>query len=141
MRNKGPKSSAELSVISSDGIGVIRRAEPPFDLTEEQVIEWMAIVNRLPADWFTKENHGLLAQYCRHIISSRRVSQLIKAEEDNEEFSIHAYDVLLKMQARESSALMSLGTKMRLTQQAKYTAKRAGTKNNDIPTHGKPWKK
>jgi hypothetical protein len=46
------------------------RPEPPEDLTEEQAAEWSAVVDRLPADWFPRETHGLLARYCRH--GSRR---------------------------------------------------------------------
>lgn len=138
MAKRGRKSSASLSVISG-GVSATKRPCPPVELTDEQAEEWKEIINRLPADWFTKENYILLAQYCRHIITARRLAQLIEAEEHKDEFTIFAYDALLRMQARESATMMSLATKMRLTQQAKYTTQRAGTASKDAPIHDKPW--
>jgi len=55
MAKRGRKSSASLSVISGNGIEVISRPDAPVDLTDEQAAEWRAIVNRMPADWFTRE--------------------------------------------------------------------------------------
>jgi len=141
MAKRGRKSSASLSVISGNGIEVVARPDPPAELTAEQSAEWKAIVNRMPADWFTRENFGLLAQYCRHLVTSRRVAQLVESEENSDEFSIMNYDMLLRMQSRESSTLTSLATKMRLSQQAKYTTQRAGTKSKDAGTGKKPWEK
>lgn len=120
MQARGRKSLASLSVISSEGIETVRRPEPPQELTEEQSEEWLAVVNRLPADWFPRETWPMLAQYCRHVVSARRVAQLIAAQEAAEEFDIDAYDKLLKLQEREGRALSSLATRMRITQQATY---------------------
>jgi hypothetical protein len=50
-------------------------------LTDEQATEWWAVVNRLPADWFPRETHALLIQYCRHVVSARRVAQLLTQAE------------------------------------------------------------
>ena len=36
-------------------------------------IEWCAVVNRMPADWFPRETHGMLVQYCRLIVGARRL--------------------------------------------------------------------
>lgn len=139
MGKRGRKSLASLSIISGNGVEVITRPKPPSELTDEQSSEWIGIVNRLPADWFTKENHILLIQYCRHIVASRRLSQLVEAEEKSEEFTLFRYDALLRMQSRESGTLMSLATKMRLAQQARYTTQNAGTKAKDAGTEEKPW--
>jgi hypothetical protein len=45
------------------------RPAPPDELTEEEAEEWRAIASRMPHDWFTRENHPLLCEYCRHIVS------------------------------------------------------------------------
>lgn len=135
MGTRGRTSSASLAVISSKGIEAIHRPEPPEELTDEQAGEWRAIVNRLPASWFPRETHGVLAQYCRHIVAARRVAQLIEAAEESDEFRIDNYDVLLRMQEREGRALSSLATRMRLTQQATYDASK---KKPDAPA-SKPW--
>lgn len=120
MGMRGPRSSAALSVISSDGIEAFERPRPPADLTDEQAFEWTAIVNRLPADWFGRETEALLAQYCRHIVASRRVAALVTAAEDDKDCDLKDYDRLLKMQEREGRAMTSLATKMRLSQQSTY---------------------
>lgn len=120
MAAKGRKSGAALSIASSSVVTAIQRARPPADLSPEAAAEWRAIVNRLPAEWFPVETHPLLASYCRHIITSRRVADLIAACESRDEFDVAEYERLLKMQERESRALAALGRGMRLTQQSTY---------------------
>lgn len=135
MGSRGRTSTAELTVISSAGIETIRRPDAPDDLTLEQAEEWQAVVNRLPADWFPRETHGMLAQYCRHIIAARRVAAIIRQLEDAETFDIDAYDQALKMQEREGRAISSLATRMRISQQATVRASQAKK-----PTQvRKPW--
>lgn len=135
MLQRGRKSAAELTVIGSSGISAVHRPEPPSELTDEQSSEWREIVNRLPADWFPRETHGMLAQYCRHVVASRRVAQLIADAEVGESLDIESYDRLLKMQEREGRALSSLATRMRISQQAIYDKKK--TKQTIVGR--KPW--
>jgi hypothetical protein len=131
MKNRGRASAASLAVISSSGIETVERPRPPNELSEEQAREWTSIVNRLPADWFPRETWGMLAQYCRHVVTARRVSGMIEAletelakeEGDKAEIILgasKAFDRLFKMQEREGRAISSLATKMRLSQQSSY---------------------
>lgn len=135
MGTRGRTSSAELSVISGGGIETIRRPEPPGDLTDEQADEWRAVVNRMSADWFPRETHGMLAQYCRHVVAARRCAQLVAEIEGSEPFDLAAYDRALKMQEREGRAISSLATRMRISQQATVSAKTA----RKPPQVRKPW--
>jgi len=91
------------------------------------------VVNRLPADWFPNETHDMLAQYCRHVISSRRVADLIEMLTTQDEFATDEYDRLLKMQEREGRAISALATRMRLSQQSTYSKDR-----NKGTLHKKP---
>lgn len=127
MGTRGPQSVAALSVVPHVGIEEIRRPQPPSELSDEQKQEWLAVVNRLPADWFPRETHGMLVQYCRHTIAAKRVAQLIERIEqaDADEINIGDYDRLLKMQEREGRAISSLATRMRLSQQATVRAESA----------------
>ncbi len=139
---RGRKSKASLTVISHDGIISTARPKTPADLTKEQAVEWKEIVDRMPADWFTKETHPLLTQYCRHIIVAYRIAQLIEQIETSPDpLDIDKYDQLLRMQTRETTSIARLATAMRLTQQAKYTAKAAGTASRKAGTGPKPWEK
>jgi len=143
MKQRGRKSSASVSVISANGLEATTRPSPSPELTDEQANEWREIVNSLSADWFPRESLGLLAQYCKHIIASRHIGQLITEMEtdEDEEFLISKYDKLLQMQEREGRAISSLATRMRLTQQSVWTAEGAGTKNRNRAKSNKPWQK
>lgn len=124
MGTRGRTSAASLSVIGGSGIETVPRPRPPCELTPEQADEWLAVVNRLPADWFPRETWGMLAQYCRHVVASRHVARLIEMHEDGSAIDIGDYDKLLKMQERESRAISSLATRMRMSQHSTYDAKK-----------------
>lgn len=124
MGTRGRQSAASLAVMPTSPTELVRRPVPPEELSEEQSEEWISVVDRMPADWFPRETHGLLAQYCRHVIAARRVAQLIDQAEAADDFSVKDYDRLLKMQEREGRALSSLATRMRLSQQTTYDAKK-----------------
>jgi hypothetical protein len=127
MGKRGPKSGASLAIRPVTPIEKTPRPAPPRELSDEEGEEWCAIVDRLPADWFARETHALLVQYCRHIVAARRISQLIaaiQAVEKAEDFNFKAYHDALKMQQRESGILASLATKMRISQQSSYDKSR-----------------
>ena len=129
----GRTSAAALEVRQVSPVEAVQRPDAPYDLTDEQSEEWWAVVNRMPADWFPRETHGILSQYCRHVVAARRVAQLVAAEEAGE-FDLNRYDQLLKMQEREGRALSSLATRLRITQQATVSSKASKPGQNR-----KPW--
>lgn len=124
MQQRGKKSAAAAA---ETALTVISRPDAPLDLTPEQTDEWLAIVDSLPADWFQRETWPILSQYARHIVASRRVSQLIDAEMAQHEIDLGRLDKLLAMQARETAALKAAATSMRLTQQSTWNAKSGDT--------------
>lgn len=136
MQNKrGRKSVASLATISAGPLETIERQRPPHDLTDEEVEVWAAVVATEPADWFSRSNTPLLAQYCRHVIHARRVAELIERATGDPQLLIEDYDRLLKMQERESRAIATLATKMRVSQQA--TTNHRGNKRPAAAR--KPW--
>lgn len=139
MTTRGRKSAASLSVVTNGS--VIERPVAPDDLNDEMKAEWIAVVNRMPADWFTRETHSILAQYCRHVVAANRVAQLIQQWENDDGFDIGDYDRLLKMQEREGRAISALATRMRLTHQAKYDTLKANTASKKSKAGLKPWEK
>ena len=62
--------------------------------------------------------HALLAQYCRHITTARRLARLIEEMDAAADINVRDYGRLLKAQERESRTLASLATGMRISQQA-----------------------
>ena len=133
MRQRGRKQT--LAVAQESSISAQERPEPPIDLTPEQRIEWIQVVNSLPATWFPQETLGVLAQYCKHCVTAKHVSELIKDLESQDHIDIPDYDRLLKMQERESRIMVSLATKMRMTQQATYHPE----KTKSTPKVKSPW--
>lgn len=138
INKKGRKSAGDKEALAKiDAIVVLQRPDPPSELSDEMAVEWCAVVDRMPGGWFPRETWGVLAQYCRHRVAANRVAQLLASLEAGDELDIEVYDKALKMQERQSSAIASLATKMRLTQQSTLSA---GTKKPaDIGDEKEPW--
>jgi len=130
MGTRGRKSVASMTTAPAVAF-LPQRPDPPADLSAAEAVEWREIVHRLPADWFPRETHGLLAAYCRHIVSARRVASLIEAADDDD---VPALARLLRMQAAQSMAIATLSAKMRLAQSA--AVDRRKTRG---PTAPRPW--
>lgn len=135
MKKRGRVSAAALETLPVSTIETIARQRPPHDLSDEEVEVWASVVNDQAADWFSPSTVPILAAYCRHVISSRRVAELIEKATGDPELTIQDYDRLLKMQERESRAIATIATKMRISQQS--TTNHRGNKK---PTAArKPW--
>jgi hypothetical protein len=134
MKTRGRDSAASLAVITGK-VESLQRPDAPYALTDEESAEWWAVVNRMPADWFPRETHGLLAQYCRHVVAANKIAQLIQ-QRTSGHFEIGDYDKLLSMQERESRALASLATRMRISQQGTYDIKKS---KGQVTFSKKPW--
>lgn len=141
MIQSGRRGVAALTAPVSAGVTeLIRRPEPPLDLTPEQSDVWRAIVDAMPADWFPRETWPLLSQYCRHTIEARRLGQLIDQTCALPDLDVAAYGELLKLQRQETGALKVLAASMRLAQQSSRTDGSAATaKRGGARTVKRPW--
>ena len=132
---RGRKSAAALTLVPKVApVEIVERPRAPSDLTEEARREWDSVVATMSADWFPRETHALLAQYCRHVVTARRIAQLIEQAEQGSELSLDEYDKLTAMAGRESRAIAMLCTKLRLSQQSIYDQSRKKPKRA-----AKPW--
>jgi len=142
MSKPGPKSSASAStrVIGAD-FG--KRAEPPGDFNKRQIEIWSEVVNSEPPSFFeTAANKGLLAEYCRHLDSSECVSVVISAfkpEWLKDDDGAKRYHSLLRMRELETRAILSCATKLRITNQSRYTPMAAGTAGRNQTNVKRPW--
>jgi hypothetical protein len=116
-----PRKSAEsrdLAKIVQNPIE-IPRPDAPYDLTDEEAQEWIAIVNRMEAGHFPRETWPLLTSYCRITVQDRRNEAMIREALGRQpKFEFGLYERLIKIQQANAKALASLATKMRLSQQA-----------------------
>ena len=115
MAQRGRKSSASLAVVPVVPLAPQRRPEPPEHLNEAEATEWRELVAAMRSDWFGRESHGLLESYVRHVCLARLIANVIPAQIGDD---IAAFDKLTAMHARETQALATLATRMRLSQQS-----------------------
>jgi hypothetical protein len=136
MSQRGRKSAEALSVVTTiPG----QRPEPPDTLDEDESVEWRAIVERMPTDWFTRETWPVLAELCRHICTSNVVSARLSADRKRLVLKDpELLDKLTKIHEREARAISSLSTRLRLTPQSRYDEKKANTAVQSVPVV-KPW--
>jgi hypothetical protein len=132
------KSAASLAVV----VGITEhRPDPPEGLTEEQATLWRGIVKRMPSGWFQIEQQGLLAAYCQHASAARMLALFIdsfKREWLPDPDGLARFDKLLAMRERETRALASIATRLRLTPQSRYRPEKAATSTANT-TVQKPW--
>ena len=110
--------------------------EPPEGLTEDQAEVWRSVVGARSADFFGEDAAPLLEEYCRVVVMCRLLAVQIEA-------GIAAGDAdelkaLLDMRDKESRRMASLATKLRITNQSRYTPQAAGTAANR-GAGGKVW--
>jgi hypothetical protein len=119
------------------------RPAPPDGLTTDQVDVWCDVVTRLPADWFPRETHALLAEYCRAVTRARFVGAAVDAFEAawlNAEGGVERYAKLVATADRQVRLMTSLARALRITNQSRLKAetavRRAGEIGADAP---RPW--
>lgn len=128
------RSSASLSVVP---IGLPERISPPDDLTEAQSLRWVQIVDSKPVEWFGPDSAPLLKEFVRAEAMCDLLSvQIEGALAGGETGEVKA---LLDMRDKESRRLTSIATKLRLTQQSRYTPQAAATADKKVGTGGKLW--
>lgn len=131
-------SGASLTVVPS---GLPERLAPPEDLTQDQAARWRAVVDSKPVEWFGPDGAPLLKEYVRAEAMCDTLAMQIEAAmsggheaEDTARLVKHFLD----MRDKESKRLASLATKLRLTQQSRYTPQAAATANKKAG-NTRPW--
>src|SRR5690606_17282466 len=136
------KSAAALSVIAGS---LDRRPDAPSDLTELEAEVWDRTVSHEAADIFgTAALQQMLKDYCRHVVAAERLGKVIEGHmagepTDGEGISLKDLDCLLKMRDRETKAIADKATKLRLTNQSRYTPQAAATAAKREGQARKPW--
>jgi len=138
MGQRGRTSSAALSVVA--GTDIDGRPKAPADLTEFQAEVWERTVANESADVFkTAALQQLLKEYCRHVETADRLSkQVDRYTADGSNYELSEIDCLLRMRDRETKALADKATKLRLTNQSRYTPGAAATASKK-EAGKKPW--
>lgn len=119
------------------------RPPPPAGLTKPQAEIWQDVVRAKPASWFKSDTHELLANYCRHAVEARRMSQMIDAFESEwlkQNDGLARYKELLRIRDAETKAMISHGRAMRINQHTLLKAETAHTQSERVNTGKRmPW--
>ncbi len=134
----GRKSAAALSVVVANIDG---RPRAPAELTDGQREIWERTVSNEAADTFkTAALQQLLRDYCRHVETSERLSlQVDRATDVGSNMEIGELVQLIRIRDCETKASADKATKLRLTNQARYTPQAAATAAKKAGTELKPW--
>lgn len=120
-----------------------RRPPPPEGLTEAQASMWRAFVETEPASLFDSEaRRHLLRLYVEHAEWRAKLQGLldrVPIEKMLDADTEAGVERMLKARDRETKQLVSLATRLRLTNQARYTAAAAATEARNMPGGRKPW--
>lgn len=119
------KSSAALSIVPpspADG-----RLGVPDGLTEGEAVLWREVVDSKPADWFGEDSAPLLKEYVRAALMCDTLDGKLRTALTGEDTDVELVKTLLDMRDKESKRATSIATKLRLTQQSRYTPQAAGT--------------
>lgn len=135
------KSAADVAVVIEGQFG--QRPEPPESLTPRQAEVWRAIVASEHSDFFNTEAlRNLLVGYCRHLEAAENVSSVIDTippKRIKRAEGAQRYHNLLKMRDLEMQAATRLATKLRLTNQSRYSAPTASNAARSAAKGPKPW--
>lgn len=128
------KSAASLSIVPrvSGAAGV----DEPVDLSPAERELWRGIVASKPAEWFGPDSVPVLKEYVRAALMCDRLAEVVeRALGSGDPDQIKP---ALDMRDKESRRAVTLATKLRLTQQSRYTPDKAAVA--DKRASGKrPW--
>ena len=137
---RGRKSDADitrLAVVDLTGA----RVQPPDHLTEDEVAEWHAIVDSLPADYFRPADIPLLAVFC----TASAIYKIARAEVYAEGITLinergnSCKNPATDIMAQQASAMAQVAVKLRLCPSSRYSEKQAATKAGDKAKGKRPW--
>jgi hypothetical protein len=137
------RQSADARLVALPG-GLGKRPDPPEYLSDAQAKIWREIAASESVTFFdTAALRALLCDYCRHTATSAELSQQIERYDLASLMVAETaalLDRLTKMRDRETKAAGDKATKLRLTNQSRYTPKAAATASkNQSSNLKKPW--
>lgn len=134
------KSTASLSVVPVTT--TLHRLSAPPSLNADEAEVWNAVVETKPADWFQGDSAPVLEEYCKAVAMCRFLSFQIEAAKESsgdDKADMKTFETLLRLRDMESKRVLSAGTKLRLTQQSRYTPDNSKLRPKAAP--GLPWQR
>jgi hypothetical protein len=129
------QSAASLAVVRNlPG----KRVAPPDGLTDAETELWQAVVDSKPAEWFGADSAPLVVEYVRAVGMCGVLDERLQSMLGDKHAAANDIKLILDMRDKESRRACTLATKLRLTQQSRYTPSSAGTANKRAAGK-RPW--
>lgn len=130
------RSAASLALVGPDLPESAQLAPVPDGMPEAEAQVWRETVESKPADWFGADSYPVLREYVRAVVMCDDLAAVVARAVKGDDAD--AVKVALDMRDKESKRMAQLATKLRLTQQSRYTPQAAATA--DKRASGKrPW--
>jgi phage terminase small subunit len=139
VKQPGRKSADSLASVTQ--LAPFRLPQPPSDLDGPEAEVWGRVVASMPADWWDAGSLPLLAAYCRAVVQSEAVGELVRAVSQalvSDPDELGRYKELRKIQAALSAEMIGLGRQLRLTPQSRQRADAAAVANGKAK-RARPW--
>lgn len=140
------ESAASLSVLP---VTALARIYAPEGLEPSELVLFNAVVDSKPAEWFGPDSAPLLVEYVRaqslcDLLDGKIKASIAGGEEGEDPIPLElvgkVIEHFMRLRDMESKRLLSIATKLRLTQQSRYSPSVANTANNKGGTGvAKPW--
>jgi hypothetical protein len=127
------KSAAALAIRTPENLDT--RLPPAAGLSKGECDLWREIVDSKPAEWFDSGSAPLLREYVRAVGESQRIGRLVARTSSKDPDTLARW---LTLRDREVKRMADLATKLRLTQQSRYTPQAAATANRKADG-SRPW--
>jgi hypothetical protein len=140
MGSRGRKSADSLAVVATFESG---KPPPPVDMPEPQANVWRAVVATEDQQHFrTRALQLMLTDYCRHVVMDDRLSAMADAFKDEwvkVDGGLERLERILKMRDKEARGAADKATKLRLTNQSRYTPHGAAVAARGTSMERYPW--
>ena len=141
MNQRGRKSAAQKALKVIEGTFAVDTS-PPGILTDDQAHIWREVLRTEPAGHFDSEAlRALLTSYCQHRNTQELLTVAVNAQDIGtlRGDELREFNMLLRLRDMESKAAAGFATKLRLTNQSRYTPKAAASAKRQHSGTTKPW--
>jgi hypothetical protein len=130
-----PRKAAASLAIKPKAV-IANHISPPSSLSPAEATLWREVVETKPAGWFDRDSAPVLKEYVRAVVTCDDLAALVRRALAGGDDDIIRR--MLGLRDVEAKRVASLATKLRLTQQSRYTPQAASTANAKV-SGKRPW--
>jgi hypothetical protein len=114
---------------------VAQLPDPPAGLSDSEAVIFSETAAAMPSGWFRADSMPLLVEYSRAVDACNKLAGM----RDAPDMSLRDLAVLLAAHEKQARLVVTLATKMRLTQQSRILPDQAGRDVANKPVAAPPW--